>query len=1503
MKLRRGDIFNYITYIQSHLGSRDKRMTPEAYRQLQKVYESFVNSLPKDKAYSLTDQEVKKLEYSIIAIVAQDADDQAELTNCFKRWNNFYKGKYNPIFAHAGLDNEQVEVVKKKLTSYTIPILLLSLFVLYQIFSTVTIHRTAKTDTESIVIEKTGIIPIPLDLEQYIEFDSIQYPPVYIPATEELRIGDKFKLNIPNLSEFNKEPIDQSLSSFPPKDTTWLGKLHSLDARIELDNGLFIYENDNFGAFTFEPNDKKGASTISFWVKSKRNWMGMEWKQKIELTIITKESVVDTIPAGFFPVVSIQKYPHPKRTLQVLEDTPDIKKSFLGKYKLPISLLISVLTWFIIYLVQKPKENKEAAQKDEHKYNHPYFWKITLPSVPEVNLSETVDRKVHLLRSKMLSGRIALNVPQTIKKTVDSGGFVTFQFNEESIKSEFLFLIGHRSQSDHNASLWNEIVSGLNAKDINTTIFHYNSDVRLCYNDQFPNGLSLKELHNYYSSSILVVIGDYYNFMSPITGKLNQWTTIFENWSTRYLLSSKNYFTWDRREETVGRLFHVLPLKVSSLAYFQILPNDTEKLKYKPNRSEHLNNFGSEITLKDVKISFTKPQKDWIAACCLFPSLHYDLSLSIGKIVFAHHNKDFSTKEIEEVFSLPWFLLGSIPAEIRKSLIDDLESKNQKLTDCVRSFIVDEVQLSYPPVGSHASDWFREGVLINELLNKSNRPNEQKKEEIEKELNEIYSRGLQADIQVEKKANLIKNPPLSTRLKRWFTDSQNKFKLFIASCLFIVPYILLTLFFNEQQCNESYETIETIPLNYDLIENNLSLNEPFDLQKSSEETICKSTLPDADKIFEENQLRRDIFMGVDEIVERHPALIESDQLQEVVELNYNEAFKKNIAADLLNKALIDARSLRNEPNQAIFSSSEKSKIAVDFCKKVTSSNNLVESGSSANTYEFEDTLAIMVNWCEEFTKSLENSISFIGFDKTTDEYKEMVDELENKFDYFVLEGATPFGESVQSPTIFYFEESDEKEADRLRKRISKTFRKKPSPQLAKKQKGAVGRFIVVLPGASTAVNVGTTCAECESRLSEKDTEPPQFEQPNNPNLWVKEVFSSNGNCSSMVSWETPTVSDNCGVKSITSDRSSGDQFYEGKSKVTFTATDFCGNTSTQTLVVISRCAQGLDLNGTVLDYDTKKPIYNATIQQGNNRTRTNRIGKYSLKDFNKNSPITFLKTGYIKEEVSIIPDNQILNVSLRKESISTPISGIVLDDKGRPLIDANVFVPKTNVNTTTDFDGAFALNVPEGSNEIIITYKGYEKEVVNLDKTGRNIKIQLRPIDDFQMKVQVLDKKTGRPVPSTSIRIKRNNGTDIKSTDQAGSLNISNFNNVIEILVSKRNYEEQTLSYNALIKNSVVYLSLKSTRSQGLPPNLSIRGSINDGTEALIGANVLIKGTSSGTITDIDGTFSLRVPSKDFTLVVSYSGYKPQEKTIDVSSYFNAEGKQTKEIKFSMKER
>ncbi|HMP29449.1 MAG TPA: carboxypeptidase-like regulatory domain-containing protein, partial [Saprospiraceae bacterium] len=73
--------------------------------------------------------------------------------------------------------------------------------------------------------------------------------------------------------------------------------------------------------------------------------------------------------------------------------------------------------------------------------------------------------------------------------------------------------------------------------------------------------------------------------------------------------------------------------------------------------------------------------------------------------------------------------------------------------------------------------------------------------------------------------------------------------------------------------------------------------------------------------------------------------------------------------------------------------------------------------------------------------------------------------------------------------------------------------------------------------------------------------------------------------------------------------------------------------------------------------------------------------------------------------------------------------------------------------------------------------------------------------------------------------------------------------------------------------------------------NISITGVIKaaNESEGLPGVSIVVKGTSSGTITDIDGNYSISVPSSETILVYSYIGYKTVEIAVGSQVVINLE--------------
>ena len=77
----------------------------------------------------------------------------------------------------------------------------------------------------------------------------------------------------------------------------------------------------------------------------------------------------------------------------------------------------------------------------------------------------------------------------------------------------------------------------------------------------------------------------------------------------------------------------------------------------------------------------------------------------------------------------------------------------------------------------------------------------------------------------------------------------------------------------------------------------------------------------------------------------------------------------------------------------------------------------------------------------------------------------------------------------------------------------------------------------------------------------------------------------------------------------------------------------------------------------------------------------------------------------------------------------------------------------------------------------------------------------------------------------------------------------------------------------------VVLLASLQLSAQTQLKGTVLDGSMND--EPMIGASVIVKGTSAGGVTDLDGNFSITVPKGHNQIVVSCVGYKSE--TVNIS--------------------
>lgn len=110
-------------------------------------------------------------------------------------------------------------------------------------------------------------------------------------------------------------------------------------------------------------------------------------------------------------------------------------------------------------------------------------------------------------------------------------------------------------------------------------------------------------------------------------------------------------------------------------------------------------------------------------------------------------------------------------------------------------------------------------------------------------------------------------------------------------------------------------------------------------------------------------------------------------------------------------------------------------------------------------------------------------------------------------------------------------------------------------------------------------------------------------------------------------------------------------------------------------------------------------------------------------------------------------------------------------------------------------------------------------------------------------------------------------------------------------VVMPRLLEHSAASYS--IRDKYLVLFADKRESVGSVNNVSqnkrvIKGRITDASgESLIGVSVLVKGTTNGTITDIDGNYSIEIADDNAVLEISYIGYRKITLAIAGAKSFN----------------
>ena len=86
-------------------------------------------------------------------------------------------------------------------------------------------------------------------------------------------------------------------------------------------------------------------------------------------------------------------------------------------------------------------------------------------------------------------------------------------------------------------------------------------------------------------------------------------------------------------------------------------------------------------------------------------------------------------------------------------------------------------------------------------------------------------------------------------------------------------------------------------------------------------------------------------------------------------------------------------------------------------------------------------------------------------------------------------------------------------------------------------------------------------------------------------------------------------------------------------------------------------------------------------------------------------------------------------VNAGRQQAPEDVHGLVKDEKGSPIEGVSVILKGTNMGTTTDAEGRFAIEVPDGNSVLVFSYIGYARQERAVGPSGNMLVITLKLVD------------------------------------------------------------------------------------------------------------------------------------------------------------------------------
>jgi hypothetical protein len=427
-----------------------------------------------------------------------------------------------------------------------------------------------------------------------------------------------------------------------------------------------------------------------------------------------------------------------------------VAKNFWWLKWIGFALFTALLAAIWMYRASKRQQLVAETQRIDRP---PYMHTIKLEGIEPIGLGKDFNLLLNKIRQRTTDEARLLNIPQSIDATIEKAGMATFIYKQQTKPPEYLLLIDQQHTQNHRARFFDYIFMSFKSSDVLIERFFFDGDPRVCYNAAFPKGISLQELQNKYRDSRLIMLGNGNALLNKFSGKPVEWHSLLLGWKTRALFTPKATNEWGKQERRLGKILTVLPMSLQSLHFWlEQLENAEDAIfDHWPKVVKDAPATGIQIDgplISCLKKHYDEQMLRWIAACAIYPTLHWDLTLFLGQQLSQAYKPLLEAQKMLALTQLPWFVEGEIPEASRLVLVDWLESNHPQQLRQLRKTLVAALNTTPPPHDSTAFEEYSMNLALNDWLSTNSRLH---KKHLEKQISGLVNLGGEIDITVIKK--------------------------------------------------------------------------------------------------------------------------------------------------------------------------------------------------------------------------------------------------------------------------------------------------------------------------------------------------------------------------------------------------------------------------------------------------------------------------------------------------------------------------------------------------------------------------------------------------------------------------------------------------------------------------------------------------------------------------------------------------------------------------------